>query len=732
MQHTPEFERALQIVERTGTNLFLTGKAGTGKTTFLRYLVTHSSKRLVVLAPTGIAAINAGGSTIHSFFQINPGEPFIPDEQYQSAQNDKYKISARKLKVIKSLDLIVIDEISMVRADLLDAMDAVLRRFRNRNKPFGGVQLLMIGDLQQLSPVVADGEWNLLGRYYATPFFFGSLALQKTNYITIELKTVFRQSDTKFLDLLNKVRENRADASTLEMLNKRYIPGFIPPKGEGYIRLVTHNRQANEINQAELDALKENTYTYECDVVGNFPESSFPVERTLKLKVGAQVMFVKNDQNHRYFNGMIGVITQIDSEGFVVKPDNQTLLAEDAVPEEDIEVGREIWENNRYTINEETKMIETQVEGTFSQFPVKLAWAITIHKSQGLTFEKAVIDAHSAFAHGQTYVALSRCKTFEGMVLSSPIPQEAIINDTAVKQYTERQTSRHISSMDIETMQKEYKMNLLDDLFDFSKMEYALNYFLRVLTEHFYKKYSSETDELVLLRNVFEEKVKKVSFMFGNQYRKMIESAEEEQLQERLHKAGAYFSEQLLPLAVYLSKYVFETDNKALKKQFSHALDELREALRMKMQLLKYLSENTFDVSDYVSVRGKVAVGESIEVVKKAKKIKKTKAEKSPKISTVEQTYLLWKDGKTIDEIARLRDLKQNTIYTHLVQLVVSGKISIHKVMSRERIEQISEFLRQRNFAESIPYAELKSELGEDFTYGELRMVRGILLNEEE
>jgi ATP-dependent exoDNAse (exonuclease V) alpha subunit len=402
----PQLQMAYNFLELTNQNVFLTGKAGTGKTTFLQNLKRNSPKRMVVLAPTGVAAINAGGATIHSFFQM-PFGPHIPEltlvQDEKNGDRAIFKLNKMKIDIIRTLDLLIIDEISMVRADLLDGIDEVLRRYRNTTRPFGGVQLLMIGDLQQLAPVVKDDEWNILKAYYETAFFFSSRALRKTSYITVELKHIYRQSDRFFIDILNQIRNNRVSQETFIELNKRYIPGFTPNEKDGYITLTTHNYQSNELNQFRLGQIAEKAFVPKATVEGNFPVHAYPTELELELKKGAQVMFVKNDPSPEklYYNGKIGKITHIEDEIVYVNCPGDT---------DEIPVGRAEWQNTSYTIDNETKEIKETIEGTFVQYPLKLAWAITIHKSQGLTFEKVVIDAAQAFSHGQVYVALSRCK----------------------------------------------------------------------------------------------------------------------------------------------------------------------------------------------------------------------------------------------------------------------------------------------------------------------------------
>ncbi len=425
MEMNEESLKAWDIIEKTSANLFLTGKAGTGKTTFLKELKRRSPKRMVVLAPTGIAAINAGGVTIHSFFQL-PLSPYLPGTTFAGGEKKRFQFSKVKRNIIRTMDLLVIDEISMVRSDLLDAIDSVMRRYRKHDLPFGGVQLLMIGDLQQLAPVVTEHEESMLRQYYDTPFFFSSKALQQASYLTIELQTVYRQQDERFVALLNQIRENKASDETLAALNQRYIPDFQPPKGGDYIRLTTHNIPAQHINEQELGNLPSQVYSFTAEVEGNFPETSYPADFKLLLKKGAQIMFIKNDADHRFYNGMIGEVTAIDNQEIRVmgKDNGEEFILEKAE-----------WSNSKYTLNEQTQEIEETVEGTFRHYPVRLAWAITIHKSQGLTFEHAIIDASRSFTHGQTYVALSRCKSLEGMVLSSPLSRSAIISDSVQQSY---------------------------------------------------------------------------------------------------------------------------------------------------------------------------------------------------------------------------------------------------------------------------------------------------------
>lgn len=417
-----ELDVARFIVEKTDMSLFLTGKAGTGKTTFLREVVRYTKKKCIVLAPTGIAAVNAGAMTIHSFFQFGLG-PFV---QGVIEPKSDFRINKSKLELIRHLQLLIIDEVSMVRADLMDHIDVELRRIRRNSKPFGGVQLLMIGDLQQLPPIAHGGEDELLRQYYKTLYFFSSSALKSMKYSCIELKNVYRQTDGHFIDILNHARDCTLTSQDISDLNARYIPGFSPKPEDGYIRLMTHNRQVDYVNETELEKLDSKPYTFVAAVTGTFPEESYPTANSLTLKKGAQVMFIKNDPERRFINGTLGEVKSIDKNSIAVR------LAESGTI---IDVEPVEWQNIRYQFDEESKEISSKQIGRFKQYPLKAAWAITVHKSQGLTFDKAIIDVHAAFSPGQAYVALSRCRTLDGLVLSSPVSASVFMRDNAVDAY---------------------------------------------------------------------------------------------------------------------------------------------------------------------------------------------------------------------------------------------------------------------------------------------------------
>ena len=595
---------AWNIIETTNTNLFLTGKAGTGKTTFLKRLKEESSKRIVVVAPTGIAAINAGGVTIHSFFQLSFA-PFLPDAQYKTKEQ-QYRFSKQKIRVIQSIDTLVIDEISMVRADLLDAVDSVLRRFRKNGLPFGGVQMVMIGDLGQLAPVAKDDEWQLLSRYYQTPYFFSSLALQRTRYAIVELKKVYRQNDTHFLDILNKVRDNRADDSVLQALNSRYIPGFRPKTEEGYIRLVTHNYQAQQENDRQLALLPGQPYTYKAKITGKYPEMLFPTEETLILKHGAQVMFVKNDssQAKEFYNGMIGTVEEINEKNFTVRAKDTGAV---------IRVEQEQWDNTRYVINERTNEITEEVDGTFSQFPVKPAWAITVHKSQGLTFDRAIIDVQRAFTHGQTYVALSRCRTLEGMVLSAPLPRTAIIRDGAVDEYVSHAEEHTPTDDQIQQLQRDYYLSVVSELFDFRPLMDAFNRMLDMLAGHFRRTYPKLIAEYKARSGTIKTGLLDVAERFKLQYNQIVISTTNYQtdphLQERLTKGAAYFVRTLSDVEQLVKATDVKTDTQDVKKLATELTVTLKELVMQKRALLNTVKDDGFHLNEYLHQRALVLAG---------------------------------------------------------------------------------------------------------------------------
>jgi len=584
IQTNPELELAFDYVRETSTSIFLTGKAGSGKTTFLRQFKAEGGKRMAVVAPTGVAAINAGGMTIHSLFQL-PFGLHLPDGQ---RREENRRFSRQKLNLIRSLDLLVIDEISMVRADMLDAVDEALRRFRGDERPFGNVQLLMIGDLHQLPPVVRHEDWETLNRYYDTPYFFGSLALKKTDYVSIELKHIYRQSDATFIELLNKVRGNHLDETTLRTLNSRYVPNFRPSTKDAYITLTATNAVALGINTENLAELPGKSHRFTAQIVGDFPASAYPTEEKLEFKIGAQVMFIKNDSQpaKRYYNGKIGRVVSITDEAIFVRcegdPGNIAV-----VPDE--------WMNAKYTLNETTKEIEEQVLGTFIQYPLKLAWAITIHKSQGLTFERAIIDAQAAFAHGQVYVALSRCTSFEGIVLRSRIEYSSVKTDPVVQHYSDEAQRNAPSESQVQEAKRQYQRCLIEDLFSFQGIAESFSSLRRTYQEHQSTLGAEASDQLSALTRTSHEALTSVADKFHPQ---LIAYFQEEGLPEsnsilrgRIVKAAGYFTEKLDGLMQEAGTLPMQTDNQAVRTTVHSQFEHLQRQLFLKRASFAACSE---------------------------------------------------------------------------------------------------------------------------------------------
>jgi len=801
-----ELRLAFDFVQHTCNNVFLTGKAGTGKTTFLHALKKNTPKRMIVTAPTGVAAINAGGVTLHSFFQM-PFGPYVPGSDVQR-QTEQRRFSKEKINIIKGLDMLVIDEISMVRADLLDGVDAVLRRYKHRHLPFGGVQLLMIGDLHQLSPVVKDDEWNLLKSYYDSCYFFSSNALKQTDMISIELKHIYRQSDTRFIQLLNRVRDNRLDAETLETLNTRYIPAFQPNEENNYITLTTHNRSADSINDRQLRALDTKPFTFQANIEGDYPEYNYPTAGTLTLKKGAQVMFVRNDgsADKRYFNGKIGKVTHIDEQGITVKcPDDA----------DEITVEPVTWENIKYTLNANTKEITAEVIGTFTQYPLRLAWAITIHKSQGLTFERAIIDANAAFSHGQVYVALSRCKTFEGMVLSTPISTTAVKTDAAVAEFVEHAGRNPPTHEQLNSAKILYQQNLLLDCFDFQPLVISLRKLTRQLRDNHHLIQFSGIDTIGDMEKQVLEQIISVADKFKHQLQSLFNHDKTPQddphVQGRVQKASRYFSDALQAgLVEWVSAFRFDTDNKDIRKQINKAFESLQHSLTIKTACLQSCragfstgahlnavarAEMDFgthtpakkqatdfnaadvqhpevfrmlqawraeqatkeDVEHYRILHQRVLIqiaavlpdtpdallgikgigkrtaekyGEQlISIVRDYCREHKIESRQTPpkpavgketKKDTRQISYELYLQGKGIKEIAAERGLVATTIEGHLAHYVGRGLLNVAEIVAEEKIAIIKQAV-DRKGKESLKV--IKEHLGDEFSYGEIRLV---------
>ena len=649
-----------ELVLFTDSHIFLTGRAGTGKTTFLKNLPLKTYKRMVVVAPTGVAAINAGGQTIHSFFQL-PFGPQLPENAQGTSFNAKslasqyQKLNKKKINLMRSLDLLIIDEISMVRADVLDAIDAVLRRVRRSQKPFGGLQLLMIGDVHQLAPVAKAEEWEMLAPYYDTPYFFGSQVLQKTPYVCVELEHIYRQHDEDFITLLNKVRNNQMDADCVRLLNSRFKPNFIAHDNEGYITLTTHNYQADQINESKLAAIDNKPLIFEADVHGTFPENTYPTKEELVLKIGAQVMFVKNDPSPEkaFFNGKIGRLVGFDEDEGTVTVESEG---------EHIIVPKLTWQNMEYTINAENQDIEEKEIGSFTQIPLRLAWAVTIHKSQGLTFDKVIVDAGQAFAHGQVYVALSRCTSLEGLVLKTRITSNALVNDYSVDQFVEHLPEKEPTQEKVDQLRHAYELETMLELIGFEDIYKDFGKLMKVIYDNDTLFEGKMIQDLSQRRNKIFEELCQIGNKFENQIQKLhaqTQSCEQNPaLQERLIKGVAYFDEHLKAIADGLFDLPFKTDNKAVNEQLTEALKLLEEDITVKESCLEACKDG-FTIKAYQKTK-------SLKVIEKEKSGKKKVEIKfeTSKNGGLYSILLSWRaaraeaDGVPASNIAPIRTLK--------------------------------------------------------------------------
>lgn len=714
MAENEELRQAWDFVEHTGKSIFLTGKAGTGKTTFLHRIVNESTKRTVVVAPTGVAAINAGGVTIHSFFQL-PFSPFIPNAKIKS----KFDFGKEKRRIIRTLDLLIIDEISMVRSDLLDAIDSVLRRYREPGRPFGGVQLVMIGDLQQLTPVVTAEDESILRGHYDTPYFFGSHALQQIDYVTIELKTVYRQQDEAFIRILNSVRSGRPPQTVIEQLNNRYRKDFRPDPKEGYIRLTTHNHLADDYNDKELKQLAGNPQTFTAEISGTFPEYAYPTAVTLELKVGAQVMFVKNDTaaERRYYNGRIGHVTHIgDDEVFVRCPGD----------DRDICVTPQEWENAKYILNKETREIETDVQGIFRQLPLRLAWAITIHKSQGLTFERAIIDAALSFASGQVYVALSRCKTLEGLVLASPVSTAAVISDQRVEQYISYQEQEALQSIGrLHTLKEEYHRELLIELFDFREISMTEERLSRLLIEHFTRSHPALTNKHKATVQYLKDELSIVAL----KWTMLIQKTEQERLHEqpfmeRIKRSAIYFSSELEKVfkGLFTLTKLIETKNKDVRGRLADCLADAQQAVVAKCLLLNDIAEQGFSVPFYLKAKQQAILDALDGGTSKKRRSRENKVEKQKpqKESTQEKTLHMYRKGMSPAQISKERKLTLQTVINHLAKFIGGDELSLDELVEPKK-QKIIRSIAQRIGLENGKKA-IKELCPADITYTDITL----------
>ena len=652
------YELAYEYVQHTNRCIFLTGKAGTGKTTFLRRLKTETLKQMTVVAPTGVAAINAEGVTIHSLFQLPP-QLFLPTPEARNKLFSEMQMRSHKQRVLRNLELLVIDEVSMVRADLLDTIDAVLRHFKHRpNIPFGGAQVLFIGDLFQLSPVAREDEWRLLSDYYEGPYFFQAQVFRELQPVYIELDHVFRQTNMAFVEILNQVRNNALTPEARMTLNSRYNPYFkADKKGEHYITLSTHNSKVDAINQRELEALKGDIYTYQARVKDTFPESMYPIDKTLTLKVGAKVMFVKNDSEPEklYYNGKLGTVTALSKTEIHV-------LCEDGT---EVEVHTETWENLRYTSETGSDQVQVEVIGSFTHFPLRLAWAITIHKAQGLTFDHVVIDAEDAFAAGQVYVALSRCRSLEGIVLLTPIPMRALTNAREVLYFTQNQLDILTTEQRLAPAQTEYMTILLCSLYDFRSIIQRLDALHRQVkgmdsvqgdVAAFFTTCTGGLEGLQIIAERFQQQIRQIVYNPAALPNSPIASSSH--LAERMAAAYGYFApkiEQLLASVVACPLRTHDKEDAAYITQ--HLLDihaELSRFEHIQQRIAKSLTPDGF-----------FKARQEFRWTEPMLKIYSQQRKMRSDASAFESLQLFYQ-RLTIPQIAKVRNITVRTVVKHL------------------------------------------------------------------
>ena len=743
----------LKFINQTHRSVFLTGKAGTGKTTLLREIIQTTHKNTVVVAPTGIAALNAGGVTIHSMFQL-PFGGFIPDNSSPHfSENTKFetratlrrhfKMSGLKKSVIKNMELLIIDEVSMLRADLLDAMDFMMQTVRKKTSPFGGVQVLYIGDLLQLPPVIRDEEWRTLKNYYKGKFFFHSHVIQQNPPLYIELSKIFRQTDDVFISILNNLRNNQISPQDVQNLNQYVNPNFDLKANKGYITLTTHNTKADTMNAQALEDLEEKLVVYKPSIVGDFPEKIFPVDEELKLKVGAQVMFVKNDLSFdkKYFNGKMGIIQSLSKEEILVHfPEENTT----------IEVEKYEWENIRYKVDELTKEIEEEVLGTFVHYPIKLAWAITVHKSQGLTFDKAALDVSQVFLPGQAYVALSRLRSLNGLILLSPLRMNGISNDQDVMDYSLNKASDDFLKNSLHFETKNFIHNYLVNTFDWAelaqewrnhKFSYSDNSESSAKSKqaNWAAKQLEAIDRLldpsqkfiVQLNKIFNAEtvdLNHVSERFLAAYNYFIKPMDDLVFEilwkveevKRLKKAKAFY-EELMVLEELQTKAVLRLMKAKLLIETVVAGETISKEKLTSDVIKKYISHKTEAIQAQFKEVNVTLIEDEADVERYTKK---KKATKEPKKSTIEETYELWLAKNSIQDIANIRKLTSQTIEGHLVKLIQAKKVSVQDVLPQDKIEELAEAFR---YYKEESLTGMKEQFGEKYTWDELRMFKASL-----
>ncbi|HEU4471256.1 MAG TPA: helix-turn-helix domain-containing protein [Flavisolibacter sp.] len=717
------FQLAADLVSHTSQHVFLTGKAGTGKTTFLKYIKEHSSKHIVIVAPTGVAAINAGGVTMHSFFQL-PRGMFVPGTVSREdfigfvEATDRHSLfknihfNSAKRELIQELELLIIDEVSMMRCDMLDAIDAILRHFRRSpHTPFGGVQVLYIGDMFQLPPVISNEEWNVLQQHYQSPFFFSAKVVAEAPPLYIELKKIYRQNEQQFIDVLNRIRNNMATAADFSFLNSRYDPSFTPAGNEHYITITTHNKRAESINNEALSKLGGKLYSFKASVVDDFGDKSYPTDLDLQLKPGAQIMFIKNDTSpeRRYFNGKLAIVSSIAGDEIRASFDDGS---------EDFLLEKETWKNIRYIYDKENDDIDEEVLGSFTQYPVRLAWAITVHKSQGLSFDKAIIDAGASFAPGQVYVALSRCMSVGGMVLKSRLHPQAISTDKRIVEFAKQEVSDPAQLRAIVEKEKYIHWgNALMRLFDFSRLLSGLSDWQALIAGKKLPNVDATLDlahSLILKGRELASVGQKFRKQLGEVLEQARQSGDVSLLVLRMEKAICFFGEGLTKdILVPLREHMAIVQYAGRLSKYKEELAGLEAVV---WQHVDRLVKAKYDDKQFVEP----ALFALYDPARKGKEAKPMKKVKAPAGSSQLISLQLFREGKSLAEIASIRNMAISTIESHMAAFVATGELAADALVHPEKIDAICKVIDESGVTGA---GAIKHKLGENYSFHEIRVV---------
>lgn len=756
IQQTSRLQLAARFINSTGSHVFLTGKAGTGKTTFLRQLADRTHKNFLIVAPTGIAALHAGGVTIHSQFLL-PFGSFIPETEMpdgapggvpvftRTTLTRTHPLNSMRRKVLRATELLIIDEVSMLRADILDAVDFRMRRAKgDYSRSFGGAQLLMIGDLCQLPPIVNEEEWQVLKRYYRSMHFFEALAFRTEKMVSIELDRIFRQRDDRFIGILNRLRENRTTPEDIAVLNSRYRA---PAGDEEPIIITTHNRTADSINSARMESLPGPSRFFDAEIEGDFPEKLYPLPARIELKKGAQLMFIRNDSGEEkaYVNGTLARVIRVEED---------TVTVELRDSGEAYVLKQEIWENKKYTLNEERNELEEEVTGTFAQYPVRPAWAVTVHKSQGLTFDRAVIDVGRAFAPGQVYVALSRLRSLEGLILRTRVDPSCIMSDTGVSAFTAGMDDQDSLQGLLQEKQREYLERYLSATFDFSPLERQLGN----LSKHQGGQMEFEDEEMRGAIRILEERItseRKNTALFRKQLRGLLHSGDRDFLLQRIRSGRDYYRAFMEGNLERLLVHEAEVEQLTRTKTYRNALGEAEQHLMIILGVLEGLEEmadcllsgrnpEKMDTGTAAHVRLRNRLRDQAEkdarenpkfsTLKSGKKrkkgVKQKKGAKQEKGASARLTWSMAEEGIPVEEIAAKRELARSTIEGHLARGIGKGEIDIAKVMPGHRVGEIRALLENTRANLGDPRAalgEIRKMHGGKYSHGELRMVLAMM-----